>query len=123
MRGVVDIMTERHDLTVTSYGLPRGIGDLPWTEFLKWGESSPQIYNFAKRDIRRSFQQYKDRGATVLVPSIQGYGARDEAQLRPWLDELVEVYPDLPGIIIWSWRQLSWREFKTLQRFEEDMGW
>lgn len=123
MAELMNVMTERHDLTITSYGMPKGIPDFPWREFLKWGESSNQIYNFTLTDIRRSYRQWQQRGAGIIVPSTHAYGARDENHLKPWLDDLAAEYPDLPGIIVWSWRQISRKEFYTFQKFAEEQGW
>jgi hypothetical protein len=121
MQGIVDdAMTERHDLTVTSYGLPRGIPDFPWKEFLRWGASSPQVYNLSPADLRRAYKEYKDHGATEIIPSVQAFGEHDEAKLRPWLDTLLVADPALPGLIVWSWRQISAAEFRTFQGFAEE---
>lgn len=135
MQTVVDVLAEGQDLWVSSFGHPEGIRDFPWHVFGMFGHQSGQFYlDGSEEAIRRGLAAWlrntQDPAAQLHIPGIPVYGEQDEAQLPRWLEWLKAAYADvikrpIPGVIAWSWPQVSTREWLLLSKLaaELDAAW
>jgi hypothetical protein len=135
MHGVVDVLSEGQDLWVSSYGHPEGIRDFPWHVFGNYGHQSGQFYLDGNEEaIRRGLAAWlgntKSPADQFQIPGIPVYGEQSEAALPRWLEWLKCAYADavgrpIPGVIAWSWPQVSPREWLLLSKLaaELDAAW
>lgn len=130
MLSMLDIMTEEHDIGVTSYGVPPK--DLPMEIFGRYGWQSPQIYNMSRTMIRRSIARWISTIETPdkqpMVPAVQAYGDHDREMLPPWLDMMTDVWIEETGsppvgIDTWSWLSIDSSEWRHLEDYAESMEW
>jgi hypothetical protein len=98
---------------VTSYGITSYHRTMPWQELGGVGFGSPQLYSVSKRGIRRGMNEWRAAGWSHLLPSVPAYGTYAGRKLRRRLED----YGDVPGVIVWSWRQLDGREWQALAAY------
>lgn len=124
MHRVVDVLDEGDDLWVSSYGHPEGVRDFPWAVFGCWGDASPQLYlDSDQASMARGLEAWKrywSQPGQLCIPGVPAFGDHDEDRLRAWLADLLAAYQEVygcspPGVIAWSWPQISSREWRTLE--------
>jgi len=105
---VLDVMDESLGIGVTSYGLQKFHPRFPWAEWAHVGFGSPQLYTVSDALFKRGMAEWRARW-DLVIPSIAAYGSKDESELPARLR--------LAGssCILWSWRQLSGREWADLE--------
>jgi hypothetical protein len=118
VRGTLDLLTEKHDLGVTSYGMSDYHRNFPWAEFTAgWG--SPQLYDVTADQVDHGIASWRTMGWTHMVPSIPAFGPKSEQNLDDFLECFVDGGEDIAGMIVWSWMSISRGEWRTLARWAE----
>jgi len=112
----LDELGEEQGIATTSYPLSRFHPALPW-ESMVAGTGMPQTYTIPPDWARRAVREWRARGHGSVVPIGPAYGPRSGGRL---LDYLREAYVDgdapiVEGIGVWSWPQLSLREWRALE--------
>lgn len=121
LNDLVDLLDEGSDLWVTSYGMASYHPTFPWDVWLSYGTLSPQVYGFTRPLLQKSLASWRALRASPdqqIVPIVAGYGDYDEENLGPWLDMFHEEEPSCQAFDVWSWRQLSSREWGILERYK-----
>lgn len=121
MRASLDELGEDQGIATTSYPLARFHPAMPWEEMVV-GTGMPQTYTVPSASARRAVAEWRARGHTSIVPVGPAYGPRSEGRLMNYLRAayLDDGVPMVDGIGVWSWPQVSLREWKLLERVA---GW
>lgn len=122
---LIDGLTERHSLGVTSYPVARYHPDLPWGEMaVGWG--GPQLYKTAERPelARVALEEWTARHG-VVVPHLAAFDVSGSAtgqaeQLRRHLRLVPE---DAPAIAVWADASLDREERAVLAAWSDARGW
>lgn len=111
----LDQLGEDQGIAMTSYPLARIHPTMPWDEMVV-GTGMPQTYTIAPVSARRAVAEWRARGHTHIVPVGPAYGPRSEGKLPGYLRAayLDHGVPIVDGIGVWSWPQVSLREWKVL---------
>lgn len=117
MNELLNAMDENLNLGVTSYGLVRGHPNFPWEVFLRYGWHCPQVYGFRPAQLTNALASWSSTKA-AMIPAIAGFGEFDEDRLEEYGREVISR-DGVDGIIVWSWRQLSSREWAILGRLRD----
>jgi len=123
---VVDGLTERHGLGVTSYPIARYHPDLPWAEMgVGWG--GPQLYRTAERsDLSAIALEDWKKTHDVVIPHFAAFdvGAPDRGTQAPQLRSHLRLTPpESPAIAIWADAALDDEERAVLAGFAVKRGW
>jgi len=118
VNGVLDLLTEKHDLGVTSYGMSDYHRNFPWREFQAgWG--SPQLYDVMPDQVDHGIAAWRAMGWTHVVPSVPAFGPKSEQNLDDFLECFVDGGEGIAGMIVWSWPSISRAEWRVLARWAE----
>jgi len=126
---VLDRMTERHGLAVTSYPIrSTWRASIPWDE-LAVGIGSPQCYRTADtpRLLDRALEEWTEAHGRDVVPLIDSYRG-DHERLRSVALRVAGVAgvvdrPRFPGIGVWSYSTTDGAERRVLAEVAERLGW
>ena len=100
----------------TSYGMAAW-HPIPYEIFAQYGWQSPQLYSVTPSQVAKGIKQWRDLGAGYIVPSVPAFGKNSGPRLAAHLDAFVPH--GIKGAIVWSSRQISAAELRTLQAFSE----
>lgn len=122
---VIDGLTERHGLGVTSYPVARFHPDLPWSE-MAVGFGGPQLYRTAERPelAAQALEEWRVRHG-VVVPHLAAFdvsGAPD-TQASQLKRHLRLVPAEAPALAIWCDAALDTQERAVLAAFSDSRGW
>lgn len=112
----LDQLTEDQGVAVTSYPLARYHRSLPWPDMVA-GAGMPQTYTITPKSARRAVAEWRARGHTSVVPVGPAFGPRSESRLLSYLRAayLDDGVPTVDGVGIWSWPQVSRREWRVIE--------
>lgn len=117
----LDQLGEGQGIATTSFPRARTHPSMPWAEMVA-GTGMPQAYTITPSSARRAVAEWRERGHTSIVPIGPAYGPRSEGRLMSYLNAayLDDGVPNVDGVGVWSWPQVSFREWKVLERLA---GW
>jgi hypothetical protein len=107
------------EIGVTSYGMPKGQPNFPWSVFGSWGFGSPQLYTVGPADVDRGIVQWREKGWKTILPSVPLYGVNSGAKLHDFLSSFVDGEEFIDGFIFWSWPQASDDEWRVMARWAD----
>lgn len=110
----IDALDESLGLGITSFGMCNW-HYLPWQE-LQVGWGSPQVYTVDGQVLTSALEQWRE-GWHHVVPSIAAFGKHSG---RSMIDR-VSLFRDCPGVIVWSYQQISGAEWQVLSEFGDTL--
>lgn len=130
VRAVIDQLTEKHNLAISSFPIRAYHPTLPWEEMVA-GVGMPQLYETAasRALARRAIAEWREN-ARVICPVLAAYDTKSPGegaqQLAADLPRVLlndDGVCDVAGASIWSAPQLDAAECRVMAEWSAAHGW